>query len=205
MRARHAIVAGTLLAIASGAAVAQDNDRGFYAGAGIGRFDLKTEVDNFDQLGNELEDFDFDDDDNAWKVFVGYRFMPYLSAEVDYIDFGRTQDRLEGNGSSGDYSAELSGIAPYIVATLPLGPIELSARLGYLFYDVDLATDLDVNQLDFDSKSSAEDWIYGVGIGATFFEHLAAKIEYEEADVSKFRGASVDDASAYWLTAAWRF
>ena len=205
MSMRRAMVAGALLVLASGAALAEDNDRGLYAGAGIGRFDLKTNIHNFDEFGDALDDFDFDDDDNAWKVFVGYRFMPYLSAEVDYIDFGREQDRLEGTGSGGDYSVELSGIAPYIVATLPLGPVELSARLGYLFYDVDLATDLDINQLDFDSKSSDEDWIYGVGIGATLFQHLAAKIEYEEADVSHVRGASVDHASAYWLTAAWRF
>jgi hypothetical protein len=52
-------------------------------------------------------------------------------------------------------------VAPYIVATLPIGPIELSARLDYLFSDVDLATDLDINQLDFDSSASAEDWTYG--------------------------------------------
>ena len=203
---KYVLVAGALL-LASSTAVfaAEPNDRGFYAGAGIGRFDLQTDIDSFDALGNQLDDFDFDDDDNAWKVFAGYRFLPYLSFEVDYIDFGRPQDRFDGSGSSGDYSLELSGIAPYVIATLPLGPIELSARLGYLFYDIDLDADLDINELDFDSSSSSNDWIYGVGIGATLFQRVAVKVEYEEADVSNFRGASVKDASAYWLTAAWRF
>ncbi|MET0983966.1 MAG: porin family protein [Steroidobacteraceae bacterium] len=197
---KRAIVAGALLALGSGAAFAEDNDRGFYAGAGIGTFDFSQDVDGLNEVDDALDDFDFDDDDNAWKVFAGYRFMKYLSVELDYVDFGRVKDRFEANGSSGDYSLELSGLAPYVIGTLPVGPVELSAKVGYLFYDVDTSVDLDANDLDADSSSSEEDLVYGVGIGATLFERLALKFEYEEIDTS---GSA--DASAFWLSGGWRF
>lgn len=198
---RRAIVAGALLAFASGTALAQDdNERGFYAGAGIGQFNFEDDVDGLGDFDDEVEDFSIDDDDNSWKVFAGYRFLPWLSAELNYVDFGRTQDEFETGGSSGDYTAELSGIQPALVATLPLGPVELSARVGYLFYDIDLELDID-DLSDPESESSSDEALsYGVGVGVTLFQHLAAKIEYEEFDVD-----GVQDASAYWLSAAWRF
>jgi hypothetical protein len=197
---KRVIVAGALLALSSTGALAEDNDRGFYAGAGIGTFDFSQDVDGLDEVDDALDDFDFDDDDNAWKIFAGYRFMKYLSVELDYVDFGRVRDSFEADGSSGDYSLEFSGLAPYVVGTLPLGPVELSAKVGYLFYDVDVSIDLDANDLDADSSDSAEDFVYGVGLGATLFERVALKVEYEEIDTP---GSS--DASAFWLSGAWRF
>ncbi len=199
---KRAIVASTLLAAGSlggSVALAQDvNDTGFYVGGGIGRFDFQDDIDDLDQIDDELEGFGIDDDDNAWKIFAGYRFMPWLAVELDYIDFGRVQDEFTANGSDGDYTLEFSGIAPYVVGILPIGPVELTGKVGYLFYDVDVSVDLD--DPDLDGESSEEDWIWGAGIGATVFQRLALKVEYEEVNVPNDA-----DASAYWLTGAWRF
>lgn len=200
---KRVIVAGALLTMGSFAtsvALAQEGDNvsGFYLGAGIGRFDFNDDVDDLDQIDDDLEGFGLDDDDNAWKIFAGYRLNQYLSLELDYIDFGRVRDDFEANGSDGEYSVDFSGIAPYVVGTLPVGPVELSAKAGYLFYDVKV--DVDFDDGDLDSKSNEEDWIWGLGVGATLFQHLALKVEYEEVNVP--HGA---DASAYWLTGAWRF
>ena len=78
-----------------------------------------------------------DDDDNAWKMFAGWRLNPYFAFELNYVDFGDPSDRLEASGSSGDYSLELSGFQPAIYGTFPLGPVELFGKVGYYFYDVD--------------------------------------------------------------------
>ena len=119
-------------------------------------------------------------------------------------DFGGPSDTFQNSdasGSSGDYEVSLSGFAPYVIGTLPLGPVELFAKVGYYFYDVDINTDLDdLNGDVLDSSSSDEDLLYGFGIGATFFEHLNARLEYEKIDSDL-----VDDADALWLSAAWRF
>jgi len=179
------------------AAHAQENDRGFYVGAGVGKFNVKIDdVDDTDEAVQKL-----DDDDNSWKLFGGYRFNPYIGVELAYIDFGGPEDSIESSGSSGDYKVEISGFAPYVIGTLPLGPVELFAKAGYYFYDVDISADLDdLGGNVFESSDSDEDFLYGFGVGATFLEHLHARLEYEKIDSD-----AVDDADALWLSAAWRF
>jgi Outer membrane protein beta-barrel domain len=154
-----------------------DNERGLYLGVGVGQFNI--EVDDIDTT-DELEEA-FDSDDTVFKVFGGWRFNPFISVELDYIDLGGPEDTIEDVL----VKAEIDGIAPYLIGTLPLGPIEGFARVGYYFYDVEI---------------SGEDLVYGVGVGLTLFEHLHARLEYEIIDVSE-----VDDANAIWLSGAWRF
>jgi OOP family OmpA-OmpF porin len=193
------LIAATMLSLAcaSGAAWSAGNDSGFYVGAGVGQFNVK--VDDVDDTDNAIERLD--DDDASWKAFVGYRFNPYISLEAAYIDFGNPSSRSNASGSSGDYSAELDGFAPYVIGTLPLGPVELFAKVGYYFYDVKLSTDIDrPSNPRFRSKSSDEDLLYGGGVGMTFFEHLHARLEYERIDSDV-----IDDADAIWASAAWRF
>lgn len=200
---KRAMVAVTLLAVSTGAAYAQsENERGLYLGAGVGQFDVNIEgIDSVDDQIRRL-----DDDDAAWQLFVGWRFNPYLSLQLAYIDYGRPSDRFEASGSSGDFRAELAGFAPSIIGTLPLGPVELSAKAGYYFYDLDIRADID-DPLDpqFNSDESGEDFMYGVGVGATFFQHLNVKLEYEWIDLDNPRNLNIDDANALWLTGQWRF
>ena len=192
------ITAATLFAL-SGAwtAANADNESGFYVGGGVGQFDVQ--IDDVDDADDAIERLD--DDDTSWKLFAGYRFNPYLSLEAAYIDFGGPSDSIDASGSSGDYKVEASGFAPYVIGTLPVGPVELFAKVGYYFYDVDLSVDLDDLGGDvFRSSSSEEDLLYGAGVGMTFFEHLNARLEYEKIDFDV-----IDDADAIWLSGAWRF
>ena len=125
---------------------------------------------------------------------------PYLSFEAAYLDFGRPNDDFSATGSSGDYTVELAGFAPYIIGTVPLGPVELSARAGYYIYDLETSVDIDDLGDDvFTSDDSGEDFVYGVGLGLTMFERLNARLEYEVVDLA---GA---DANAFWLSGSWRF
>ena len=192
------LAAATLLALSGTWTAAQaENDSGFYIGGGVGKFNVK--IDDIDDTDEAIESLD--DDDTSWKLFGGYRLNPYLSAEIAYIDFGAPSDSFDANGSSGDYKVELSGFAPYIIGTLPLGPVELFAKAGYYFYDVDVTADFDDLGGDvFSSSDSGEDFLYGFGVGATFFDHLHARLEYEKIDAD-----DVDDADALWLSGAWRF
>lgn len=195
----RAIVAGTLIALASGGAYAQspDNDEGLYLGLGYGQFNV--DIDDIDETDEAIERID--DDDNAWKVFVGWRLNPYFSFELNYVDFGDPSDRLEASGSSGDYQLDLSGIQPAVYGTFPLGPVELFGKVGYYFYDVDLSIDLDDLGDDvFTSDTSEEAWSYGGGVGATILDRLHLKLEYEKIDTDV-----IDDLDSIWLSGAWRF
>jgi hypothetical protein len=194
------IAAAAIAVIGAGTALAQDmgveNERGFYFGGGVGQFNV--ELDGLDGVDEAIEDLDADD--TSWKAFVGYRLNPYISFEAAYLDFGRPNDEFTATGSSGDYTVELAGFAPYIVGTLPVGPVELSARAGYYIYDLETSVDIDDLGDDvFTSDDSGEDFVYGVGVGLTMFERLNARLEYEIIDLT---GA---DADAFWLSGSWRF
>jgi opacity protein-like surface antigen len=193
------LVAATLLALgaAAGSAHADENPSGFYIGGGVGQFNVK--IDDIDDTDNAIQKLD--DDDTAWKAFIGWRFNPYISIEAAYIDFGNPNGRATTAGSSGNYSADLSGFAPYVIGTLPLGPVELFAKAGYYYYDVKLSANIDrpLNP-SFRSKKSDEDFLYGFGVGMTFFDHLNARLEYERIDSDL-----IDDADALWFSGAWRF
>jgi Outer membrane protein beta-barrel domain len=201
----RAVVWAMLVAGASGGslvcsnALAQgvENDEGLYVGGGIGQFNVKV-----DRVGDTDEAIEtLDDDDNAWKAFVGWRMNPYFALELAYIDFGRPSDRFEAGGTSGDFTVDLSGFAPYIIGTIPVGPVELFGKVGYYFYDIDLEVDIDDPTFpDVDGGASDEDLLYGFGVGMTFFERLNARLEYEKID-SDF----VDDADALWVSGQWRF
>jgi hypothetical protein len=196
---RAIMAAALLLALGSGAAYAQspENDEGFYVGGGVGQFNI--EIDGADGIDEALGRLD--DNDTAWQAFIGWRLNPYISLQAAYVDFGRPEDEFSTRGSSGNYGVEFAGFAPSVIGTLPLGPVELSAKLGYYFYDLDVTANIDdPTDPDVDSSDSGEDVFYGAGVGMTFFERLHAKLEYEKIDLE-----AVDDANAFWLTGQWRF
>jgi Outer membrane protein beta-barrel domain len=195
---KRSIVAAIALAVGSTAVAAgpDDNPRGFYLGGGVGNFNL--DIDRVDQLDDAIGRLD--DDDTGWKVFAGYRINPYLAVEGAYVDFGRPSDTFDADGTSGDFSAHLSGFSPQLLGIVPLGPVELSAKVGVYFTDIDLRADIDDPlDPDFDSNTSEENFMYGVGVGATFLERLNAKLEYEWIDLGAEKGNSL------WATGTWRF
>jgi hypothetical protein len=195
---KSGIAAAVLFAL-SGAAYAQspDNDEGLYVGIGYGSFNVQ--IDDIDETDEAIDRID--DDDNAWKIFAGWRLNPYFSFELNYVDFGDTTGDADDSGSSGDYSVELSGFQPAIYGTFPIGPVELFGKVGYYFYDVDLEVDLDDLGDDvFQSDSSDEALSYGFGAGVTVLDRLHFKLEYEKIDTDV-----IDDFDAIWASAGWRF
>jgi OOP family OmpA-OmpF porin len=183
-------------AFVSAPASAEQNPQGGYVGAGWGQFNL--DVDNLDEAGSAITSI-AKSDDNSWKIFVGYRLNPYFSLEAAYIDFGNPGNRFDATGSDGNYRVALSGFAPYAIGTLPLGPIELFAKVGYYFYDVDVKIDFDAPGPDVDSSHSADDLLYGLGAGITLGDHLHLRAEYETIELDR------GNTDAFWLSAAWRF
>jgi hypothetical protein len=177
------------LSLAAGTALGQvdenDNREGFYVGAGLGEF--SSSVDGPPAIG-EIE---LDSDDTSMKFFGGWRLNRFFAVQLDYIDFG------ESSGAAGllDIRNDTSGLAPNIIGTLPIGFFELFAKVGMMWYDVDLDIENDPSLSD-----SGEDPIYGAGVGLTLVERLNLRLEYEIVDVEH-----LDDADAVWLTASWRF
>jgi opacity protein-like surface antigen len=195
---RSALACGALV-LGSGAAFAApaDNPSGFYVGAGWGKFNL--DINSIEDLGSSISSVAKSDDD-AWKIFAGYRVNPYLSFEAAYIDFGAPSDRFTATGSNGNYRVAISGFAPYIIGTVPLGPVEIFAKAGYYYYDSNVRIDLDNPGPDIDSTHSGNDFLWGGGLGVTVLDHLNLRAEYEAVDIDRAK-----NSDAIWLSAAWRF
>lgn len=173
-----------------------DNPTGPYLGGGWGRFDL--DIDNARDVGQGL-DAAIDDNDNAFKLFAGWRLTPFLAVEAAYVNLGSPGDAISSSGSNGNYEVEASGFAPAVIGTVPLGPIELFGKLGYYFYDVEARINFDNGQF-LSADSDGDDFMYGGGVGVTFLERLHVRAEYE-----RFNLRNADKSDTLWLSAAWRF
>jgi opacity protein-like surface antigen len=176
-------IAATATMLAATPALADENS-GLYVGAGLG--DFSTEIDDIGDV-----DIDFDEDSDATKIFAGWRFNRFLAVQLDYIDFGGSTAALDLL----EIESDTKGLAPSVVGTLPLGPVEVFARAGVLFYDLEVTSN-GTELID----ESGQDLVYGAGLGLTLLERLALRLEYEIVDISE-----LDDAEAVWITAAWRF
>jgi len=179
-------IAVAFLALAgAGQAVAQDDEeqQGFYVGAGVG--DFSTQIDELDG-----DDINFDESDAAYKLFFGYRFNQFFGAQLEYLDLGRSDSAV----GLQNLEVETGGYAARIEGTLPIAFFELFATAGLMFSDVE--ANLGGTEV-FDESDN--DPVYSVGIGFEIAERAVLRLEYEVIDIETY-----DDAEAIWLTAAWR-
>ena len=176
------------LVLASGTALAQDNTDGLYLGGGFG--DFSVTIDDVDDVSDAISDFDTDE--GSSKYFVGYRFNRFLGIQADLYDLGDSSTTLRGQ----PISSKTEAYGASVVGTLPIAFVELFARAGYIFYDLEVTTPNINDRID----QSDEDLVYAAGVGFTFVNRLNLQLEYELFDISEF-----DDADAWWLNASWRF
>jgi opacity protein-like surface antigen len=178
-------------------AAAMDNPTGPYVGAGVGQFN--TNIKHFDDVDNAIDSIR-KSDDTTWKLFAGYRFLPYLGVEAAYIDFGKASNDFDATGSHGNYRVKLKGFAPSIIGRIPIGPIELFGKVGEYYYNVDTHVDFDAPGPSIRTKHSRNDFIWGGGVSAVVLSSLELRAEYEKLEIDNYR-----DSDALWLSAAWRF
>ena len=186
-----AVLAAASLAGAAGAQ-AQENEQGFYAGAGVGSFNL--DIDDPDDVEETIDRYS--SDDTAWKAFGGWRMNPYLGFELAYVNLGSPDDEILPGVS---LTTETDGFAPYVVGTLPLGDwFELFAKAGYYWYDTEARFSTPVG--DTSDSQSGDTFTWSAGAGVNIFERFNVRLEYEQFDFDE-----ADDASALWLTGGFRF
>ncbi len=185
------VVALAALATATGAQ-SQENESGFYAGAGVGSFDVK--IDDFDDVDDTIDRYD--SDDTAWKAFAGWRMNEYLGFELAYVNLGSPDDEILPDVR---LTTETDGFAPYVVGTLPIGDwFELFAKAGYYWYDTEARLTTPAGSTR-DSQGN-ETFTWSAGAGVNIFERVNVRLEYEQFDFDE-----ADDASALWLNAGYRF
>jgi hypothetical protein len=170
-----------LLALAPAAASAHE---GFYVGGGFGRSDYSdTLYRQITTAYNGSPDYSVgsanlkDHSDNAWKLTVGYDFLPWLGAEFAWTDAGKANSayRLEPKPllNTGPVTArghyELDGASLALVGKWPIGDaFEISVRGGVVASRLDYSEhgqDVPGQFYDFDAHTdSSTNGIAGLGL-----------------------------------------
>ena len=181
------------LSLATVPAAFADETTGWYLGGGFGQFN--AQIDDIDEVDDTVDGWDESDD--TYKLFAGYRVNPFLSFELDYINLGEPSGAVVPGFN---VDSAVDGFAPYVIGTIPIGKwFEVYGRLGYYFYDATVGVEDELGgRVEFDEES--EDLVYGAGVGLNLAERLNIRFEYEKFDLE-----GLDDSDALWLTAAWRF
>jgi Outer membrane protein beta-barrel domain len=145
-------------------------DNGIYLGVSVGQ--ANVEIDDLAGLSGA----DFDGDDTGYKFIAGIRPLDWLAVEASYVNFGEPEDTVLGT----KVKADGDGISAFAVGFLPIGPVDLFAKVGLISWDSKLA--------GFDEDGT--DLAYGVG-GAFRFLGLAVRAEYEIFDAEDVEDLSM--------------
>lgn len=147
----------------------QAADNGIYLGASVGQ--SSTEYDqNF-----AGEDFSFDASSTGFKAIAGWRFLDWVAVEGNYVDLGSGDDNVLGE----KIETDINGVSLSAVGFLPVGPVDLFARVGAINWSADLkAPGLGINGSD-----DGTDLTYGVGAQFRVWS-LSLRAEYERFDIS---------------------
>jgi len=179
------------------AAIAAAQDQSFYAGLGIGRSSADvTEISRQDILNSgftSLNNFQSGSSksDTAWKLYGGYRFNPYVAAELFYANLGKFSRNADGSGATASSSSvnfsldsELK-ITGFGVAALLGAPLseqwDVFAKPALLYWDAkrtSTTTAAGASQSGSVSKSGTSPSL-GVGTSYAFSDKLSARLEWE--------------------------
>jgi hypothetical protein len=175
------LAASALLGLAATPAIAADN--GIYLGASVGQAGVSID-DSF-----EGENFDFDADSTGFKAIAGWRFLDWLAVEGNYVDLGSGDDT---NGGT-KFESDIDGLSLSAVGFLPVGPVDLFARVGAINWDAEFSA------LGESFSDDGTDLTYGVGAQFRVWS-LSIRGEYEIFDID-----GPDDVDMFSVGVTWTF
>jgi len=154
--------------------VANAADGGFYIGGSVGQATLELPPD---------PDFDFNEDDTAWKLLAGYNWdlgTFDIGVEAGYVYLGEP-----GIGdSTASLQFEIGGFNAFGIAGFEIGPFDLYAKAGFIAWDVEAKIGGDEVPPEFQFSDTETGTDFGYGIGAQWnLGKLGIRAEYEGYDI----------------------
>ena len=158
-----------------------------YLGGSVGQSAIAVTV------NDQVQSFAFDEEDFAWKAFVGYEFpFPVLSLgiEAGYVDFGAPSGSVLGS----QLEVDADGFSGFGTLGFDLGPLGVFAKYGVVSWDASVSVD----GIDTGSDDGSDP---AYGVGATIgLGSLAIRAEYEVFDIE-----DSDDVTLLSVGVAWSF
>ncbi|WP_445361072.1 outer membrane beta-barrel protein [Microbulbifer sp. EKSA005] len=182
------------------------------------------------QISASLDQVDLsrcDDKNNAWKLFAGIRWTPYLAFEASYQNFNKYQLDTPISYGDGEYLNYFSDFDSQLfnifsLAYLPLGEsFSLFGKLGtgiwyaetneiqkgevfilYRLEDGSLIEQLTPIRGELTDSSNGFHWAYGAGINYSYRGKWSLRIEWEQ--FSKIGGDTfLDEIDSEAITMGW--
>jgi OOP family OmpA-OmpF porin len=212
-------------ALALGTAVAQaDDTRGLYLGVNIGATKLDIDKNAYDAALNDAlaqsgvtvtsATSSSSENDASFGVFAGYRILPYLAVEAEWMTLGTGKYEARGdvtNGETADtlrFNAETDskGVAASALGIWPISRTwDVYARLGMIFATTTLTASARTNAASVNDNVSedTQDMLYGVGATYHYSSTWGVRLDYQHFDGlgdSKTTGeTNVDRLAASWV------
>lgn len=166
----RSILAAAVLFAAQSAIAQESNAENFtpdwYVGAGVGQGRMEASFDGFE----------FDGDDTAWQLMMGYQASPHVGLEFGYLAGGEVSDLVAGV----PVTVESSAFMARIMGTLPFpGGFSLHGSIGISRWDAD------GNVGGFQVDDNGTDPTFGAGAGFRYQQTLF-RLNYERADIEDF-------------------
>ena len=179
---KNLFVAFTALAAGMAAVPAQSADNGIYLGGSVGAAGVKAN-DSFDG-----SNFNYDAGSTGYKLIAGWRFLDWLAVEADYVDLGSGNDKVQGI----ELETDVNGVSLSAVGFLPLGPVDLLARVGAIDWSADLRAP-GFGEISEDGT----DFTWGVGAQFRVWS-LAIRAEYEQFDIADANTVDMISLGVTW-------
>ncbi|NHQ86077.1 outer membrane beta-barrel protein [Iodobacter sp. HSC-16F04] len=138
---------------------------GFYIGADVGSSKAKA-----DSNGYSIEK-----SDTAWGIHGGYKFSPYLAAELGYRSFGK----FEENYSFMKGSVEASAVQASVIGSYPFSEaFNIYGRLGV----ASIKTTSKISSDFYNAQNDQTDTkaLFGIGAQYSFNKNLSMRTEYTQ-------------------------
>ncbi len=184
-----AIGLATLTALAAPAALAQQNNSGWYLGGNIGRTGQSADdaaiTNGLAAQGLTTTSIDSNDRDRGYKLFGGYQFNRNVAIEGGYFDlgsFGYTATTAPLGSQSGD--VRYKGLNLDLVGTLPItdkfsaiGRVGVTTTRASGSYSATGAAGVPFGIANASERSTNPKW--GVGVMYDFTPSLGMRVEAE--------------------------
>lgn len=174
------LVAG--MAVILGAASANAEVIGIYAGAGVGQVELSEEVDGLE----------FDANDTLFTVFGGYQFNDYFAVELGYIDGGTADDSVAGV----DVEVSTEAVQASILGSVPIGSkFSIYGRAGIISWKSETFASSRFGT--FEAEGEGEDFAWGIGGAFKPIAPLMLRVEYGGAEIEATDMRIITVSAAY--------
>jgi opacity protein-like surface antigen len=198
------VFAGCCLCLSAHSARAQENPLGLYLDAGIGTATLRQEP------GLDTGYYGLSRETFGWDAFIGVRPLPYLGAEIGYLDFGSTNRFGYYPGIFLPEHASANAPAGFAVGYLPVQPwwdlyLKAGAARLHRTWGAFPASDCGNCEIAIayaPYSASTTDWDFAWGAGTQWkFGPMALRLEYQR--VSTDGNAIAGDPDLLTVGVSW--